>query len=236
MSLEVKIHDAQTAILRELLFHPSAGFAQLQRPTGLSSDHFNFHIARLVELGLVEKLARGKYGLTQMGKEYANRLDTDNNTVERQPKLAVILAVERMQAGQKQYVFQKRLKNPYFGFWGLPTGKMRWGETIVQTAERELMEETGLTADFRIAGVYHEQVLSEESGDMLEDKMFFVAHGVNPQGALTRNFEGGMNQWLDFDTAFKKPKKFDSFKMEIDIIAAKDWLIERKTSYSKDHF
>jgi predicted transcriptional regulator len=80
MSLHANIHSAQSKILRELLFHPQAGFAELQKPTGLSSDHFNFHISRLVELGLVEKLERGTYALTSKGKEYANRLDTDNNT------------------------------------------------------------------------------------------------------------------------------------------------------------
>ncbi len=95
MSLEVKIHKAQTAILRELLFQPSAGFAKLQKSTDLTSDHFNFHVTRLVELELVEKLQRGQYALSSRGKEYANRLDTDDNTIERQPKSAVILALER---------------------------------------------------------------------------------------------------------------------------------------------
>lgn len=237
MSLEITIHSAQTAILRELLFHPSASFAKLQKPTGLTSDHFNFHIGRLVELGLVRKEAGGHYRLTPKGKEYANRLDTDNNTVERQPKNAVILAVERTKPnGEVEFVFQERLKNPYFGFWGLPTGKIRWGETILQTAERELLEETGLMADFHIAGVYHEQVLQDESGEMLEDKIFFVAHGVNPRGTLTADFEGGKNEWLSFDKAFEKPKKFDSFKMEIDILTSPEWLIERTTSYSEEVF
>ncbi len=134
MSHEIAIHHAQTSILRELLFHPNAGYTELQKPTGLSSDHFNFHINRLIELGHVEKLSRGRYSLTPRGKEYANRLDTDNNTVERQPKSAVILALERERNGQKEFLFQERLKNPYFGFWGLPSGKIRWGETIIETA------------------------------------------------------------------------------------------------------
>jgi hypothetical protein len=49
MSLDINIHSAQTSILRELLFHPQANYAALQKPTGLPSDHFNFHISRLVE-------------------------------------------------------------------------------------------------------------------------------------------------------------------------------------------
>ena len=54
MSHEINIHEAQSHILRELLFHTEAGFADLQKPTGLDSDHFKFHIARLVELKYVE--------------------------------------------------------------------------------------------------------------------------------------------------------------------------------------
>ena len=61
MAHEVKIHDAQVAILRELLFHPEAGFAQMQKPTGLTSDHFNFHMTRLTDLGYVEKVKKGLY-------------------------------------------------------------------------------------------------------------------------------------------------------------------------------
>ncbi len=126
MSLEVKVHDAQMVILRELLFHPSVSFAKLQKITGMSSDHFNFHLQKLVELKLVEKVSRGTYSLSPRGKEYANKLDTDSNTVERQPKTAVILAVERLKKdGTKEYLFQERLKQPYFGFWGFATGKVR---------------------------------------------------------------------------------------------------------------
>lgn len=236
MALEINIHQAQTSILRELLFRPQAGFADLQQPTGLSSDHFNFHISRLVELNLVEKVARGQYRLSIRGKEYANRLDTDSNTVERQPKTAVIFALSRQRNGVTEYAFQERLKNPYFGFWGLPSGKIRWGETIVQAAEREALEETGLTAKFRIAGVYHEHVIQAESGESLEDKIFFVAEGTDVQGDLLTEFEGGRNQWMTFDEAFAKEKKFDSFKMEIDILSSKTWLVERTTSYSDKVF
>lgn len=236
MSLEVKIHDAQMVILRELLFHPSAGFAELQKNTHLTSDHFNFHINRLVELGLVEKIARGHYSLSSKGKEYANRLDTDDNTIERQPKSAVILAIEREGESGKEYLFQERLKNPYFGFWGLPSGKMRWGESVLETAARECLEETGFVADFTVAGIYHERVILKETGEMMEDKIFFVCSGKNPTGKLLVDFEGGHNEWLSFDDAFKKDKKFDSFKVEIYILYSDEWLVERLTTYDKDNF
>lgn len=236
MSTEVNIHSAQTSILRELLFHPQAGYAQLQKPTGLTSDHFNFHILRLQELKLVEKVVRGQYRLTPKGKEYANRLDTDNNTIERQPKVAVILAIERNIGDEPEYLFQERLKNPYYGFWGLPSGKVRWGETIIQTADREALEETGLQVDFSVAGVYHEHVRSKETGDILEDKVFFVVRGINPRGTAKTDFEGGRNEWLTVQAAGQKPKTYASLAHEIQILTAKHWLSERTMVYDQTAF
>ncbi len=236
MALEVKIHAAQTAILRELLFHPSATFAKLQKPTKLTSDHFNFHIGRLVELGFVAKKDDGHYKLTSKGKEYANKLDTDSNTIERQPKIAVILAIERQRDGKTEYLFQQRLKNPYYGFWGFPTGKMRWGETIEECAHRECMEETNLTADFEVKGVYHERVRLTSKDEFVEDKMFFVVHGLKPKGKLMADFEGGHNEWMTFEEMSKNDKKFDSYKAELDILSSDEWLIERKVDYDDDHF
>lgn len=172
------------AFCASCFFTRKLAISALQKPTGLTSDHFNFHITRLVDLGLVEKTSRGRYRLSPRGKEYANRLDTDNNTVERQPKVAVLLAIERsiQASGTTEYLFQERRKNPYFSFWGLPSGKIRWGETIVRAAEREALEVTGLTVDFTIGGVYHEHAMKTETGEMLEDQIFFVAHGINPRG------------------------------------------------------
>lgn len=243
MSLEINIHDAQMVILRELLFHPSVGFAKLQKITGMTSDHFNFHLQKLVELKLVEKVTRGTYTLTPRGKEYANKLDTDSNTVERQPKSAVILVIEREHKGEKQYLLQERLKQPFYGFWGCPTGKIRWGETVTQTAERELMEETNLMADHRVAGIYHELVYQEETGEQLEDKIFFVVHCTGTRGDMIAEFEGGRNVWMTREQALEQhPRIFDSFDIEIGLVAQADrpfgeeTFIERRVAYTKDLF
>jgi ADP-ribose pyrophosphatase YjhB (NUDIX family) len=236
MSLEVNIHDAQTKILRELLFHPHAGYAELQKPTGLSSDHFNFHISRLIELGLVKKLVRGKYQLTDRGKEYANKLDTDNNTIEKQPKSAVILGVQKEIGGVTHYLFQERLKHPYFGYWGFPSGKIRWGETVLQAAARELMEETGLTAALRNVGVYHEHAYQLETGELLEDKIFHVVHCTNPHGVLKKEFEGGRNAWMTADQMESKEKVFASVKTEIEALHAKHFFLEQSVYIAQDNF
>lgn len=215
---------------------PTAGFADLQKPTGLTSDHFTFHINRLVELGLVERVGRGRYRLSARGKEYANRLDTDNNTVERQPKSAVLLAVERRRDGRTEYLFQERLKQPYFGYWGLPSGKIRWGETILETALRELKEETGLEADREICGVYHEQVYKSETGEQLEDKIFFVVKCTNVRNQLMERFEGGRNKWMTEAEARQQSKTFKSFDVELEIMRGERTWVEMRQDVPAEGF
>lgn len=237
MSHEVKIHEAQTSILRELLFRPVAGFAELRKPTGLTSDHFTFHIGRLVELGFVEKADSGKYRLTVSGKEYANRLDTDHNTIERQPKAAVMLAIEREQRGRVERLLQQRLKHPYYGFWGVPTGKIRWGETVPEAAARELLEETGLEADHRVAGVYHQLVYQEGTNDMLEDKIFFVVHCTNVRGELAEVFEGGRNEWMTAAQVSELVHVFGGEDQVFEIVEAPVISIREVNEYvSPEHF
>lgn len=206
MSHEVAIHEAQMKILRELLFHTEAGFAELQKPTGLDSDHFKFHIARLVELGYVAKTDISKYTLTTKGKEHANKLDTDTHTIEKQPKLSVGLIIEN---DKGEFLTQQRLKQPYFGFWGRPTGKIRWGETFLEAAARELDEEAGLTADLTVAGFYHKTDYKKD-GTLLEDKLFCIVYGSNPTGTLIVDDEGHHNEWMSLEAMAKKEKVFES--------------------------
>jgi ADP-ribose pyrophosphatase YjhB (NUDIX family)/predicted transcriptional regulator len=206
MGYEASAHEAQMAIMKHLLHVPDAGFAQLQKATGLSSDHFNFHIKKLVSEDLVAKNDGGKYHLTHKGKEYANRMDTDNHVIEKQPKLSVGLIIEN---DKGEFVAQQRLKQPYYGFWGRPTGKIRWSETVLEAAARELEEETGLTADLEFKGIYH-KMDHKDSGEFLEDKYFYIVHGTNPKGTLMTEFEGGRNAWLDDKELIAKDKVFES--------------------------
>lgn len=204
MSYEASAHQVQMEVLKRLLFMQTASFSDLLKATDLTSDHFNFHIKQLIDAGYLEKQDTA-YQLTRAGKEYANRMDTDEKVLEKQPKISVLLIVENEDG---RFLSQQRLKQPFYGFWGRATGKVRWGETLEEAANRELMEETGLTATFRYAGLYHKMDY-EKSGDFLEDKYFMVMYGTNPQGEL-RDAEGHHNEWLSIEELEAKDKVFES--------------------------
>lgn len=234
MSYEASAHEAQMKILRHLLLSPHAGFAELQKKTELSSDHFNFHIKKLIDVGYIEKNLENRYTLTRAGKEYSNRMDTDDNVIEKQPKISVALIIEN---DNGEFLAQQRLKQPYYGFWGRPTGKIRWGETMVEAAKRELMEETGLTAELTVAGFYHKMDYDRTSGDLLEDKIFVLIYGVNPKGELIVDDEGHHNEWLHDEVMQTRGKVFQSVP-EITAMAKINAanFMEHKYEYSKDEY
>jgi len=188
------LHPVQLNILRELLFKLTARFTDLN-VVGLTSDHFNFHIKRLVEIGYVEKVEAG-YGLTKTGKEFSNRMDTVTATIEKQAKLSVKPICVKVENGVTHYLAQQRLKQPYFGMWGFPGGKLQWGETIYQGVARELLEETGLTGKFIFKGVQHKLDVTKENGELLEDKFFYVFKVESCTGDFQKEIEGHKNQWL----------------------------------------
>lgn len=234
MSYEANAHEVQMKILRRLLFVSSANYADIQKQTDLSSDHFNFHIKKLIEVGYVRKLDDGTYGLTQAGKEYANRMDTDEKIIEKQPKLAVLLIVENEKG---EFLAQQRLKQPYFGYWARPTGKIRWGEELFETGARELMEETGLTADFRFCGIMHKMDYRKDDDSLLEDKFFYMLHVTNLKGELLEHVEGHRNKFMTEEDLKREEKVFGSMHETVEI-AKSDQIefIEEKHYYSPDDY
>ena len=216
MFTKPELHPVQIKILKALLFSPSARFSDLNL-TDLTSDHFNFHLKRLLQENIVQKLPNRQYTLTATGKEFANRLDTDHEVIERQAKIAVLVGATRFSQGVRQYLIQQRLKQPYFGYHGFLSGKIRWGETVIEAAARELLEETGLTGKITLVGIKHKMDYSPAKL-LLEDKYFYVCRVDNPTGNLLTKFSGGKNLWLSVPHILKLDHQFDGVKETIDFI------------------
>lgn len=216
MGTEIEIHPIQAKILRELLFKTEARFSELNK-TELTNDHFTFHINQLIDLNLIEKNKNNQYQLTPKGKEFANRMDTDKVSIEKQAKVSVCIVCTRKNKGIQEFLIQRRLKHPYYNFHGLVTGKIHWGETVLETARRELKEETGLTGKLRFVGIEHKMDYSAD-GKMLEDKFFFIFKGEEMKGTFIENFEGGKNIWYSENEVKKLPLLFKDVIQIIEVV------------------
>jgi 8-oxo-dGTP pyrophosphatase MutT (NUDIX family) len=217
--MKLEIHPIQARILRTMLFREKSRFIDLNT-LKLPTDHFNFHLKQLLALELAEK-SDNKYYLTAKGKEFANRLDTDQIVLERQAKISVVVCGVGKSGRTKQYLVQQRLKQPSYGFYGFITGKIKWGEIVGETAAREFLEETGLKAKLSLAGIEHKMDYPKK-GEILEDKFFFIFRAENPKGPLTKNFEGGRNVWLTRREIFKLPDIFGDVLKIIETVNQKN--------------
>ncbi len=215
MKSKYEIHPVQSDILVYLLFHNNSRFSEIN-VNKLDTDSFNFHLKSLLEAGLIEKKDT-TYSLTLKGKEFANRFDTNISQIEKQAKLGVVLICTKKEQDHTLYLMQQRLKHPFYGYNGFITGKITWGETVNETATRELQEETNLTGTISLAGIEHKMDYSDQS-QLLEDKFFYVCKITDIKGTLHEQFQGGRNFWVEKQEIEKMDNLFDDVLFLIEMI------------------
>lgn len=198
-----KFNKYELHILNFLLFNPNSRFTDLNTQD-LESYHLNYYVKSLLKTKLITKNEDEYYVLTNKGKEIANTLDTKNVKIEKQPKVSVLIICLK---GEEDMLITQRLKEPYYGYWGFVTGKVSFGESIEKCAQRELIEETGLSADLKYKFTIQEHIYSKEN-KMLEDKIFFTFLATKPKGKLKQKFEAGENMWITRKEFFNLEKKF----------------------------
>lgn len=179
------LHQIQRKILYDLLFATTARFSEL-KPLDLENSQFMFHIKALIDNNFVEK-NDSVYSLTPTGKEFANRMTTETLTFDKIVKVTTVLVATR-NTGEPELLLYKRLKNPFYGCVGFPTEKPKWGETLVETAQRGLVEETNLKASAKLFSIKHYVVTKNNL--VVEDKLMHGFLLKNPTGELIGNNEG----------------------------------------------
>lgn len=204
------LHPLQMVILSRIMTLPHARFRDL-KIEGLSTDHLTYHIKTLVKLGLLERNSPALYTLTDSGKEYVGRIDEHTATIETQGKRGALVRCMKKEGRKTLYLVNRRLKQPFFGYVGFHTGKIKEGESVYQAAARELSEEAGILADLTLVAVFH-YIDFKENGDFLRDIYFYVFNGENVSGDLIKSNpnEGVENFWITLKD-LKKQKTFPGF-------------------------
>ncbi len=193
--------DIQISILTKLLKSNGLKFSQAYpKEENIDSDLYNYHLQYLTKRGLVEKVD-GLYQLTKQGRYAVQFFDSQGNYYP-QFRLSVLMFVINQ---NNQILLQKRLRHPCMGDIGVPSGKIKPGETTVQAASRKLQEETGLKCDFKFVGTIR-SIRHDSDGSLIEDPIFNIALGKTPIGQLQQETPFGLNFWTDFDTAIDYEK------------------------------
>ena len=221
------LNAIQTKILCSLLFNPQSRFKDLNVDQ-LTTDNFSYHIKSLLGLGLIEKEGVF-YCLTNKGKMVAGKLDTETKTVEKQPKVSVIIIPHQTINGEEKFLIQQRRKEPYFGYWGFISGKVKFGETLEETVLRELEEESGISGKAKFCYEIHEMVYSKENGEQLEDKFFHVVEVTDLSGEI-RDTQEGKNEMLTVAEFRKITPKYHN---EDDLMT---WFLEKDFKFKEEKY
>src|SRR3989344_584214 len=189
-----QLHEIQLKILKNLLFADGLRYAKMKPDPEIENNQFDFHLDQLTEGGYIDK--RDKvYKLTNFGKEYANRMDTEEVVVAKQSKVSAWVCCTRRRGGQVEYLIYTRLKQPFYGCQGFMSGKVKYGEKVIDAARRELGEETGLVGEPKIVSIKHFLVYDKQSNVLVEDKFMFLCLAKNPVGEI-RPHDEGKYEWV----------------------------------------
>ena len=107
---------------------------------------------------------------------------------------------------QTNYLIYTRDIEPFLGCSGFPSGKVDWGEKVLDTASRELFEETGLSGEPEIVAMIH-YLFRNNKKEIVQDEFMYVCRIDEPQGQLISS-EEGKNYWVpegDLKTTLVKP-------------------------------
>ncbi len=192
------MHEIQLQILKKLLFAKELRYTDLKPDVEMENNQLDFHLDKLIAEGYIEN-GEKHYFLTNLGKEYANRMDTDQVVIAKQSKVTAWICCSRRNGKAKQYLIYTRLKQPFYGCQGFMSGKVRYGEKVVDAARRELLEETGLKGSPQIVSIKHFLVYDKSTKELVEDKFMFLCLVKNPQGSLSPDETEGKYQWVDED-------------------------------------
>lgn len=217
----------QLQILSNCCFYESGSRYSQMKPKGVDNDLFNYHLQQLVKKGYLEKRDR-LYFLSEQGKSLATNVDYETHKISTNYKVSVYLCPV---INDKVLLYQ-RLKHPQYGYTGLISGKIRYGEPVLEAAQREFNEETGLTADFKIIGNLR-QIRHNKGGKAIEDGIFYVCFTDHVKGNLIEKSIEGKYFWARLHEVPKLKKIFKP-SLEVILNEVKNRL-EMKVSW-KAHF
>ncbi|MBR9707574.1 MAG: NUDIX domain-containing protein [Candidatus Diapherotrites archaeon] len=158
----------------------------------MDSSKLAYHLNYLKDQNLVMK-KDDKYYLTEFGKQEVGYLDGATQEQERQPIQVAITALVK----DGKILLTKRKREPFHSIHSCIGGKVKFGESTQQTAERELLEETGLTADLTLKGITH--LTSKENGETTYHHNIYIYKGENIKGQLLKETDEGENKWVSLE-------------------------------------
>jgi len=122
---------------------------------------------------------------------------TTSRTYPAVPRVAVSVLCQR----GSEYLVVQRGKPPFMGYWSLPGGLVDLGETLQDAALRELMEETGITAELDAVHETFDSIQRDEDGRVRSHFVLTVFRASYLHGEAKAMDDAADVRWVTFEEA-----------------------------------
>lgn len=136
------LHHYQRHILDLLGTNTSCRYSDL-KPEDVDGNTFTYHLKQLCSQKYIERLSTGEYALTQRGRAYMVHRYEDLSTQAHSIFLIVLKIGD-------QLLLRERLVQPLINYTGFIHGEPSFNEPVQVTAERRLLEKTGITCKLNV--------------------------------------------------------------------------------------
>jgi len=193
-------HPLQKGIILKLIHTPYATFTDLLGEEK-DSNKFSYHLTKLESEGMIKKV-NSHYSLSDEGKKLSAFIEGDTGSKALFPTFAHVIIA---QDGSRILV-QRRLKEPFYGYWGLISGKINFGFNVEECALRDIEEEAGLKAG-KAELIGMNQAKTYDGGKLLHHHIMFYVRLSDIKGNLREKTHKGENAWMTIDE-FKQKERF----------------------------
>lgn len=209
------------------MHNPGSNFNSIWDKT-IESNTFTYHLKNLENENLVEK-KESVYYLTQKGKEYVAFLEGEDGSKKKKPLHCTgVLVID-----DEKILLNQRKREPFYGYYGLASaGKIKFGETIEDSAKRELKEETGLDAELKLCAIYNMITYNEEKISYHHTHFIYEAKKIT--GNLKESREGKL-EWIKIKDIPKIQPIFPDVEHIIKTIQSKKFGFFEMKRYMKEN-
>lgn len=212
-------HEIQRNILLKLIHNPKLTFTELLGERR-DSNNFAYHLNVLKNKNLVVQ-EENHYLLSSEGKQLSAFIEGDTGNKAVVPTFAHGLIARN---GDKLLV-QRRLKEPFYGYFGFVSGKINYGFNIEECAKRDLTEETGLVAK-KAKIVAINQIKTYENNELKFHHIIFLVRLDEISGDIISKTHKAENYWMELREFTKKKRLPDPW---LDDVLHTDGLILLET-------
>ena len=184
-------NEERKQVFKVLSENKSLNFNKIADLVDIRSNKLSYQLNLMKDKNFVEN-KDGKYSLTIE----AQRLIPYFSQIFKK-EVGVLPVVLGIVKNNDKILMIRRKKMPYKGYWGLFGGKQINGETIAETIEREVMEESRIAARFsRCNGIVYERL--KEKGQFKHSFLLIITT-LNTESVNAMEQDEGEVKWFDFE-------------------------------------